>query len=626
MRDPHEAPPAPGPSLSRLLTARLALAAAVPVLLTTALLAQRTAARQRVQERQRLTETVVTVCRATETYVEQHLAGVLTLARGLAAGGPPLAAGAALDAQLAAFLGTYDGFSSVLVASGDGRVLGGAHVVRGTPAGAPRTWRVVHGIPAVADRAYFRTPMRTGHPYVSEAFVGRALGAVPIVALAAPVVLADGRRVGIAEGSFDLARLGRFGSVFATGDGTTLTVLDHADRVIFSQAPQPLRPDGVGGQAPVLRSLAADPTVRAFRQAATAPGGPAHGPATGPATGAAHGTAGLQGAPVVATVSGPEAVAVACETRHGWRVMLQRSTAALEAGVREQYAVALAVAAAVALVAAAAARVVSRRIARPLDILAGAVQAVRPDPAGGPGVLGPLPLPRGAPREVTALGAHLAAMERRVAEGERDVRAALARSRGLQAELEAVVTAREREITARTHDLAEANAALALQASTDPLTGLPNRRGFMATVSEELAAAARAGAPCLLLYADLDDFKGINDTLGHEAGDEALVAFGEVLRTTFRVADVLGRLGGDEFIVLVYGAPSADAPRVRERLAAALAARNAEPGRRYALRSAVGIAAFDPAAPETLTSLLRAADADLYAQKRARRAARAAAP
>jgi diguanylate cyclase (GGDEF)-like protein len=191
------------------------------------------------------------------------------------------------------------------------------------------------------------------------------------------------------------------------------------------------------------------------------------------------------------------------------------------------------------------------------------------------------------------------------------------------AALRAAVAAREGEIAARTRQLAEANAALAKLASTDPLTGLLNRRGFDAIAERELAAAHRSGTPCLLLYGDLDLFKAINDAHGHAVGDTALVAFATVLRETFRVADVIARLGGDEFAVLVYGAGAADEARVRERLDAALAALAAGGTHPFVLEASFGAAYGDPERPRTLHALLRDADAALYQCKRAARAARA---
>ena len=84
----------------------------------------------------------------------------------------------------------------------------------------------------------------------------------------------------------------------------------------------------------------------------------------------------------------------------------------------------------------------------------------------------------------------------------------------------------------------------------DDLTGLYNRRGFMTLAEAHLRVAMRAGQRFLLVYADLDGLKEINDTLGHRYGDEALVKMADVLRATFRQSDILARLGGDEFVVL----------------------------------------------------------------------------
>jgi GGDEF domain-containing protein len=115
----------------------------------------------------------------------------------------------------------------------------------------------------------------------------------------------------------------------------------------------------------------------------------------------------------------------------------------------------------------------------------------------------------------------------------------------------------EREDEAMLRDLAEVVerelAALQL-AVVDELTQLCNRRGFDHLSSYALKMCRRLGKPALLLYLDLDGFKRINDNLGHSEGDQALREFAVALKHAFRTSDVLGRIGGDEFAVLVTGA------------------------------------------------------------------------
>ena len=152
----------------------------------------------------------------------------------------------------------------------------------------------------------------------------------------------------------------------------------------------------------------------------------------------------------------------------------------------------------------------------------------------------------------------------------------------------------------------------------DALTGLFNRRGFEAVAAQQLKAAEHSTKASFLFYFDMNDFKVINDTWGHAAGDEALVKMGEVLRQTFRETDVVARMGGDEFVALALNCGEVT-NAVLARLQSELAqqnARNALAGNGYVLSTGVGIARFSPDAPRSLDSLLAIADRELYQDKR----------
>ena len=101
-----------------------------------------------------------------------------------------------------------------------------------------------------------------------------------------------------------------------------------------------------------------------------------------------------------------------------------------------------------------------------------------------------------------------------------------------------------------------------LQAATDDLTGLPNRRALMLRLGRQL----RTGRPAALLLLDLDGFKAVNDGLGHHAGDQLLQELGERIRPALRPTDVLARLGGDEFAALLPGVTLDDARDCAERI------------------------------------------------------------
>lgn len=170
---------------------------------------------------------------------------------------------------------------------------------------------------------------------------------------------------------------------------------------------------------------------------------------------------------------------------------------------------------------------------------------------------------------------------------------------------------RVRSREARAHDLL----------ATDELTQLLNRRGFAEMGEQEVARAARDGTPLLLFFVDLDEFKQINDTLGHAAGDEALRAAADILSGVFRKPDLVARLGGDEFAALAVGATAEAAAPIKARIAAAVDRFNGS-GAPFRLEMSVGVAAHDPSAGEGFADLLLRADFEMYRHKRVRRSNR----
>ncbi len=151
-----------------------------------------------------------------------------------------------------------------------------------------------------------------------------------------------------------------------------------------------------------------------------------------------------------------------------------------------------------------------------------------------------------------------------------------------------------------------------LQASTDGLTGLVNRRTFESKVRELLTR----DEPVAIAVGDLDRFKELNDTFGHEAGDRALLLFASVLRDSVRSDDVAARLGGEEFALALRGLTASDAVGRLERIREALADATAQPGH---LRFTVSFGVTDSTVAASLDELLRVADAGLYAAKQAGR-------
>jgi diguanylate cyclase (GGDEF)-like protein len=137
---------------------------------------------------------------------------------------------------------------------------------------------------------------------------------------------------------------------------------------------------------------------------------------------------------------------------------------------------------------------------------------------------------------------------------------------------------------------------------------------------QEMKLARRLKKDLLLVFVDLDDFKSINDTHGHQVGDQALAETAEILRTAFRESDVLARLGGDEFVALAMFSPEETDDVIQVRLHQILAEHNARPSRKYALSISTGVARFDARDVQSLAELMAIADDALYEQKRARKA------
>lgn len=165
-------------------------------------------------------------------------------------------------------------------------------------------------------------------------------------------------------------------------------------------------------------------------------------------------------------------------------------------------------------------------------------------------------------------------------------------------------------------DMVEQEVAAIQLATSDSLTHLSNRRGFLLVARQILSLSRRTGSPACLIFVDLDGMKQINDRLGHDAGDQALIHTARLLSNSFRDSDIGARLAGDEFCVLLSGASALEARTAVDRLMTSVEEHNLQ--ERPALALSVGLANWDPASDETLDELMKRADREMYVHKRSK--------
>lgn len=151
----------------------------------------------------------------------------------------------------------------------------------------------------------------------------------------------------------------------------------------------------------------------------------------------------------------------------------------------------------------------------------------------------------------------------------------------------------------------------------DELTGLYNRRGFLALADRQLKLARRSGRSLLLFFIDLDGLKEINDVFGHTEGDAALRSTAKALHATFRDSDVVARFGGDEFAALAIEASGQSEASIRERLTEYLGSVGRQDAH-HKFSLSLGTARFDPWNPVSIRELIAEADRAMYEQKRHR--------
>ncbi|NMG27870.1 sensor domain-containing diguanylate cyclase [Aromatoleum evansii] len=165
----------------------------------------------------------------------------------------------------------------------------------------------------------------------------------------------------------------------------------------------------------------------------------------------------------------------------------------------------------------------------------------------------------------------------------------------------------------------DATALLAYQAQHDPLTGLPNRRVFEQKLDECVVASRRAGDHGALCFIDLDRFKIVNDTCGHAAGDDLLMRIALLIQQRVREQDIICRIGGDEFALILRGCSPSDALDIADELRTSIASFDFEwQGRHFSIGASIGMACIDGSHTDP-SEILIAADAACYEAKRSGR-------
>lgn len=158
-------------------------------------------------------------------------------------------------------------------------------------------------------------------------------------------------------------------------------------------------------------------------------------------------------------------------------------------------------------------------------------------------------------------------------------------------------------------------------ALSDELTSVFNRRGFMANAQQMISFSVRQNLPVTFVYFDLNNFKQINDTLGHAEGDRALITFADMVKSVLRNSDLFARVGGDEFVILLMNTSKNQAEEVVSRISDLLDHYNNQAVNGYDISFAHGVVDFEPDRHKNVEALLNEADAIMYKQKHSGQAA-----
>ncbi|HSV70488.1 MAG TPA: diguanylate cyclase [Methylibium sp.] len=423
---------------------------------------------------------------------------------------------------------------------------------------------------SVAERPWFRGAVKGS--YLGEPRPGRLPAALPpprpaddplrLIDVAAPLRDASGTTIGTlgVHGDWAWARdaIGALRGERQRDTGVQVFIVDRAGRVIH----HPAGPEAGAAPAP------GEPTPERPRLLRWSDG-------------ALHLTA---AAPMPAR--GPH-------TDLGWTVLVrQPAELALAAAAEAERAVWLAGGAAV-VVGMLLAWLLAGRFGRPLAQIASAARRIQ---AGD--LATPIPVSRRS-SELEQLSTALSGMTERLVGRERALTEANERL--------------EARVAERTDALATANAALGRLAHLDGLTGLPNRRAADARIDAELARQRRHGGCVALLLVDIDHFKRLNDSHGHDVGDMVLRAAAERLQAGLRESDFCARFGGEEFVVLLPETDPAGARAAAEKLRGAIGLLMPEPVGR--VTASIGVAVSCGAEGEPSSLLLERADGALYRAK-----------
>ena len=185
-------------------------------------------------------------------------------------------------------------------------------------------------------------------------------------------------------------------------------------------------------------------------------------------------------------------------------------------------------------------------------------------------------------------------------------------------DLQRSLAERVRELEEAVEERRRAEEELRELTLTDDLTGLYNRRGFFTLAEHHFKTARRTNQNSLIIYADLDGLKQINDSFGHDEGSRAISQTADILRQTFRESDIIARLGGDEFVILAADA-SDRIDRISGRLQEKLRAYSEQANRGYVLSLSLGSVGVKPDGGSTIEELVARADEAMYRHKRDKR-------